>query len=148
MDLTRARCEIEVLALRYAIHDADVAWEAEALAAHHLLDRAPQYEVEDPGRFTEEWAAAHGKFHRALLHGCGTRRILAAATALRDSAELYRRWSVPLGRDHARDIRSEHKALLDAAVGRDAETACDLLARHIRRTTDKLLPVLDASRPG
>jgi len=145
VDLTRARCDIEVLALQYAILDGDVAWEAAALAAHHLLDRAPQFEVGDPGRFTEEWAAAHGAFHRALMNGCGNRRILAAATALRDSAELYRRWSVPLGGDHARDIRSEHKALLDAAVGRDVETACDLLTRHIWRTTDKLLPVLDPS---
>ena len=142
LDLTEARCEIETLALRLAIAAGDVAWEAEAVAAHHVLERTPMYDPDGSPGFTEEWAAAHALFHQALLDGCHNRRVLTIATSLRDSAELYRRWSVPLGRDRKRDISGEHRALLDATIARDAATACALLRQHIQRTTDKLLPVL------
>jgi DNA-binding GntR family transcriptional regulator len=73
-----------------------------------------------------------------LLDGCRNSRILATATALRDSAELYRQWSAPQ-HDRGRDIAAEHKAILDASVERHAELACELLAAHIQRTTDALL---------
>lgn len=145
-DLTAARCEIEVLALRYAIRDGDVDWEAGAVAAHHVLERARQYEPDDPGRFSEEWAVAHERFHRAALAGCGNRRILATATAMRDSAELYRRWSTPL-HDRARDVADEHRATLAAVIARDEDLAADLLRFHIQRTTDRLLAG-EASEPG
>jgi DNA-binding GntR family transcriptional regulator len=53
-------------------------------------------------------------------------------------AELYRRWSVDLDETATRDSAAEHKALLDAALARDAELAVDLLATQIRTTHDGL----------
>lgn len=144
IDLTAARCEIEVLALRYAIADGDVAWEGAAVAALHILERIPAFDTEDPSRQSDEWAAAHDTFHLALLSGCKNRRILATAVALRDAAELYRRWSAPL-HDRDRDIRGEHRALLEAAVSREADEAAEVLRSHIQRTTDKLLPALEVT---
>ena len=138
VDLTDARCEIEVLALKYAIAGGDLGWEGRVVAAHHRLERTPQYDPADPARFSEDWVLAHGEYHQALLDGCTNNRILATATMLRDSAELYRRWSAPL-HDRDRDIAGEHRAILDAAVGRDSGRACELLCTHIRRTTDALL---------
>ena len=138
LDLTQARCEIEVLALRYAIESGDVTWESDAVAAHHRLDRTPMYDAEDPARFSEDWVDAHHRFHSALLAGCSNARILAVANSLRDSGELYRRWSAPL-HDKKRDIAGEHRAILDAVVARNADLASALLATHIRRTTDKLI---------
>lgn len=137
-DLTEARCEIEVLALRYAIVGGDLGWESAVVAAHHRLERTPMYDDDDPGRFSDDWVIAHAAFHQALLDGCTNTRILATATALRDSAELYRQWSAPQ-RDRNRDIAAEHQAILNAAVGRDAELASRLLTSHIQRTTDALL---------
>lgn len=142
VELTEARREMEGLALTYAIRDGDVAWEAEVLATHHVLEHTPSYQEDDPGRFSDEWATAHAAFHNALLAGCGNRRILSAAMALRDAADLYRRWSVPLGNDRERDIPAEHAGLMQAALERNAELACERLAQHIQRTTDKLIPVL------
>lgn len=141
-DLTEARCEIEVLALRYAVDRGDLAWESAVVAAHHRLGRTPMYAPADPGRFNDEWVLAHAAFHQALLDGCTNRRILATASALRDSAELYRQWSAPQ-HDRKRDIAAEHKAILDAAVSRDADLACKLLTAHIQRTTYALLSPLD-----
>jgi DNA-binding GntR family transcriptional regulator len=145
-DLTDARCEIEVLALRYAINNADVGWEAQAVSAHHILDRTPMYDAADPARFSEQWVEAHATFHDALLHGCPNRRIRTVALSLRESAELYRRWSAPL-HDRDRDIAAEHRAIIDAIVARDVDLASGLLCTHIRRTTDKLLEA-DQTQPA
>lgn len=138
VDLTDARCEFEVVALRYAMSHGDVTWESVAIAAHHRLARTPMYEDDAPMRFTEEWVDAHNNYHSALMAGCTNRRILAVANNLRDSAELYRRWSGPVY-DKSRDIAGEHRAILDAVVNRDTDLAAGLLTAHIRRTTDKLL---------
>lgn len=142
-DLTDARLEIEVAALRHSIRDGDVAWEARAVAAHHVLERAPVLEANASDRFSEEWATAHSAFHQALLSGCSNRRLLSSAASLRDSAELYRRWSIPFGRDKTRDSHGEHRALLDAAVNRNVEAAAELLREHISRTTYTQLPQFD-----
>lgn len=136
-DLTTARVEIEVLALRYALRNGDTEWEALLVAAHHRMATTPQY-GDDPQRFAEPWAKAHGAFHNALLAGCANRRILTAALSLRDSAELYWRWSAPHF-DRDRDIAQEHRDILDASIGRDTGRACELLSKHICRTTESLL---------
>lgn len=136
--LTEARCAIESLVLREAVEHGGVSWESEALAAHHRLERTPQMAADDPDRVTEEWAAVHAAYHRSLLAGCPNPRLLAVATSLRDSAELYRRWSVPLGRE-GRDIAAEHRAMLDAVLAHDADAAAAVLVEHIRHTTDVLL---------
>jgi DNA-binding GntR family transcriptional regulator len=141
-DLTEARCEIEVLALRYAVARGDLSWESAVVAAHHRLERTPMYLADDPQRFNDDWVSAHAAFHQALLNGCTNTRILATATALRDSAELYRQWSAPQ-HDRERDIAAEHQAILAAAVARQADSACELLASHIQRTTDALLTTAD-----
>ena len=60
------------------------------------------------------------------------------ALSLRDAAELYRRWSRPIGHDQDRDVRSEHRALVDAALRGDASEAVRLLEEHLRRTTRAL----------
>lgn len=141
--LTEARIGIETLVLRSAIESGDVSWESGALAAHHTLHRTPQQEPDDPQRMSEAWAAAHGAFHAALLNGCPNPRLLGIALALRDSAELYRRWSVPVGHDEDRDVTGEHRQILDAALARDAERATTYLAGHLERTASVLLAAAD-----
>jgi DNA-binding GntR family transcriptional regulator len=140
-DLTTARCAIEGLAIRMAAEAGDVQWESEIVAAHHVLSRAPQFADPKTGEFTEEWAEAHRRFHLALIQACPNRRILAAAQSLRDSAELYRRWSASVGQDRKRDLAREHRELLDLCLARDAEGAQTALANHLRRTSAPLLQV-------
>jgi len=139
--LTDARVQIETLVVRSAIDSADLAWESSVLAAHHTLVRTPQQDPEDPQRMSEAWASAHATYHATLLDGCPNPRLRAMALALRDSAELYRRWSVPVGHDNSRDVGSEHAALLAAALARDAEGATTVLTEHLRRTARVLLDV-------
>lgn len=116
-----------------------MAWEASAVATHHLLDRTPMTEPDDPRRVTDAWSEVHEDFHIALLSGCPNRRLLSIACSLRQEAELYRRWSVSLGHEPDRDIAGEHRAILQAALDRDADLAAERLRDHIAHTAQLLI---------
>jgi DNA-binding GntR family transcriptional regulator len=144
-ELTEARYELETLTLRLAVTNGDVNWESRLIAAHHLLARSPQLDPDDPERLSDAWVTAHVEFHAALLDGCANQRLKSIAATMRASAELYRRWSVPLGRESGRDIPAEHAGILEAAVARDVPQAVARLTEHIQRTTDILLTCQDAT---
>jgi DNA-binding GntR family transcriptional regulator len=138
-ELTVARMELESLVFRLSVLEGDMSWEAGAVAAHHVLERAPFTADGNPSQLSEEWSQAHAAFHVALLAGCGNRRLQEMALKLREEAELYRRWSVSLGQEPRRDIAGEHRALLDAALARDPELAAERLADHISHTARLLI---------
>ncbi|MFI6170768.1 GntR family transcriptional regulator [Nocardia sp. NPDC051052] len=138
-ELTQARAEIESLVLRLSVSAGDMRWEADAVAAHHLLARTTYLDPADPDRLTDEWSQAHAAFHHALLAGCPNQRLLGTAQSLRQEAELYRQWSVSLGNEPDRDVAAEHRALLDAVLARDADHAQDLLRDHIAHTAQLLI---------
>lgn len=136
--LTETRCAIEGLVLGMSVAQGDVEWETRVIATHYRLSRTPQMESNDHQRVSDEWAVVHADYHRALLSGCRNPRLLSIALKLRDSAELYRRWSVPLG-EEKRDVADEHRNLRDAATARNAELAKVLLCDHIELTSQLLL---------
>jgi DNA-binding GntR family transcriptional regulator len=140
--LTDARTAIETLVLGQAVEHGGLTWEAEVLAAHHRLERTPQMAADDPSRLSDDWTTAHAAYHHAVLAGCPNPRLLAIAESLRDAAELYRQWSVPLGHAH-RDIAGEHRAILDAILDHDPDAATSALAAHIQKTTNVLLEQAD-----
>ncbi|SDI18580.1 DNA-binding transcriptional regulator, GntR family [Sinosporangium album] len=142
LDLTEARIEVETLVFRMSVTHGNVRWEADLVAAHHVLERTP-FPDGEPAHVSlvETWAVAHTVFHRALFAGCPNRRLTETARALREEAELYRHWSLPAARAADRDHAGEHRALLDAALDRDADRAADLLRAHIAHTTDLLIGV-------
>lgn len=137
-DLTTARVELEGLVLRMSIEHGDIAWESEVVAAHHALDRTSMESDGDPVVMSEEWTQAHSRFHEALLSACPNQRLRGMALSLRDAAELYRRWSRPIGHDDTRDVQGEHRALAAAALRGDATEAVRMLEEHLRRTTRAL----------
>jgi DNA-binding GntR family transcriptional regulator len=121
-----------------SIEHGDIAWESELVAAHHALDRTTMETDGDPVLMSEEWTLAHSRFHTALLAACPNQRLRTMALSLRDAAELYRRWSRPVGHDEDRDVPGEHRALVGAALRGDAGEAVRLLEEHLRRTTRAL----------
>lgn len=139
-DLTASRLILEPLALRSAIADGDVDWESSVLAAHHRLSRTEVRDPDDPLRLSDAWVVEHASFHQALTDGCTNRRLRELASSLRGAAELYRRWSLPLGNlAEERDVAAEHDALVAAVIARDVELAVELLTAHISKTTNLLL---------
>ena len=141
-ELTEARMDIEALILRRSVERGDLAWEAALVAAHHRLVGTPL--VLADGALNNTWFTVHEEFHHALLLGCGNSRMLDVATELRDAGNIYMRWSGSVGHDYGRDVAREHRELLEAALARDADTAAEVLARHIDRTAAALRPLIES----
>jgi DNA-binding GntR family transcriptional regulator len=148
LDLTVARSEIEGLALRHAIAHGDLAWETEIVAALYALERTPleQVDVAQPlsQPVSDDWIAAHRRFHQALIAACPNHRLRAVASTLRDAAELYRHWSKRAETD-TRDRDGEHRRIVDAVLARDADLATRLLDEHLRTTAGLLVDLDDAA---
>lgn len=138
-ELTQARLEIEPLVLGLSIEAGDLAWEAQAVAAFHVLERTPLMDAEDPVRVSDKWATAHVAFHSALLAACPNRRLVRLALSLREEAGLYQFWSVSLQTEPDRDGVDEHRAILEATVARDVPAAQARLREHLAHTTRLLL---------
>ncbi|WP_345412260.1 GntR family transcriptional regulator [Pseudonocardia xishanensis] len=130
--LTEARVLVESTALRAAIEHGDLQWESTLVAAHHTL--AGSRSMDDDGAIQDDWMRAHWNFHHCLLSACPNRRLLQIADQFRDATEMYRCWSGPLGDEPDRDVAGEHRGILEATVGRDAELAVRLLTEHYEHT--------------
>jgi GntR family carbon starvation induced transcriptional regulator len=141
-DLTRTRIAIEQMCLRSAIAHGDVEWETSIVAAYHRLHRVPIVVTDTASRLNGGWVAAHTTFHAALAAGCDSPWLINLRTMLYAQSERYRHLSFALGREN-RDVDAEHKAILDACLGRDPDLACRLIDDHLKKTTD----ILAASPP-
>ena len=132
-DLTRTRLIVEREALREAMRLGDDAWEAAVVAAGHALALADQRVGTQPVALDEDWSSRHRSFHLALYAGARSPMLQALVSDLFDAAERYRRFSAR-HRKGPRAKRSEHQALQNAVLARDAERAVGLLAAHIAST--------------
>ena len=132
-DITEARIAIESLCLHQSLQRGDLSWESAVVAAWHRLSRLSETEEGRSQHLSEPWARAHADFHASLVGACGNEWLLRMRATLYEQSERYRRMSVPLARDK-RDVPSEHKALFDAVMARDAQRAVAALEVHLRTT--------------
>lgn len=145
LDLTRTRIEIESLCLRQAIAHGDVEWETRIVAAAHRMERLQRSASDPEARVSEDWNQAHGEFHEALVGACPSAWLHKMRKLLYEQSERYRRLSVPLDNDQ-RDVRDEHRGLMEAALRRDQTAALQKLEKHLLATTEIILrsPLLQA----
>ena len=120
---------MEEIALRRAVAEGDASWEASVLATAHRLRRTTRIVDGIPNL---EWLSQHELFHRALVSGAGSPRLLALNSQLYHQLERYRllAWNV----DRNRDVDAEHQALVDAALDRDTESLVALARAHFQKT--------------
>lgn len=139
LGVTKSRVWIETLALRFAMATGDRNWEAEILAAEHRLSGCPVYTVEaGMPMFNEAWQTPHRAFHAALVSVATSPHILRFREHLYDLSDRYRRLSGQVA-NSTRDIVSEHKALAEATLARDAGQAVELMTEHLVGTTRLIL---------
>ncbi|MBB5134624.1 DNA-binding GntR family transcriptional regulator [Thermocatellispora tengchongensis] len=131
-EIAEARRTVEPAMLRLAIERGDVDWEARVRAAHHRLVRTPPYVPEEGEHYSSAWSEAHRVFHRTLLEGCGNPVLMDTFDRLWTASELARRWAALRTPD--RDGIAEHRLLEETALTRDADTAAEVLARHLTLT--------------
>ena len=137
-DITAARLHIECKAMADSIRQGDVEWESRVLAAHHRLDRLTL--VEGPERILKpEWENAHEVFHQALISSCNSPTLLRLCSSLRDQTARYRFLAMRYDETTVRDVPHEHRQLMEAALAKDIDRACQLLCCHYQTTTDSVL---------
>jgi DNA-binding GntR family transcriptional regulator len=137
-DLLEVRMDVEASCLRRSIARGDAAWEAEIIAAMHLLSKAPLPTGLHDRDVVVEWETCHRRFHFALVAACGSQWLLRFWNILTDQSERYR--SIRLFR-HAkseaavRDINGEHRAIMEAVLARDPNRAIELMREHLEATS-------------
>lgn len=134
-EISELRILLETQAVRDSIANADDAWENRLVASHHQLakqeSRLPEHRQDE--RYLSDWEARNAEFHDAMVSACTNMwlrrfRAMVFAHSVRYRRIVVREEIIP------RDVRAEHQALFDAAIGRDVETTLRLTADHIRNS--------------
>ena len=148
-ELVKTRIWLETLALRESIRNATEDWEEQLVLAYHRLARTHRRLPAEAGReLSEEWELRHKEFHMLLLDRCGSGWLLGFCSTMMDQAVRYRSLSMNVHPSIQRreGAPAEHQALLNAAIDRDADRACGLLADHYTATLEGLRGVIGQDR--
>ena len=129
-DIYQARAKIESLCIEMAFQKGDDHWEANALAASHRLNKYSESEQID----MEEWQNRHSEFHKSLVAGCMSPRLLQIRHSLYEKSTRYRNLWLKENISNTENLginQKEHSELLDLALNRDTEGATRLIEDHI-----------------
>jgi GntR family carbon starvation induced transcriptional regulator len=134
-DLSETYARIEELALRLAIEKGDANWEAKIAGQFHLLSKLEQ--SAEPISWSD-WLPVNAAFHRAIVEGCNSDALLELRDSLVNRMHLHFRmmYNMP---GWAEVNHLEHKAIYDAVMARDADSAVSLLHNHILGSLDEQL---------
>ncbi|ADZ72007.1 GntR family transcriptional regulator [Polymorphum gilvum] len=146
-DLQEARRAIEIRLLSRAIDRGGEDWEAQIVAAHHLLAKAPAPFANATVAEVGVWEARHDAFHAALLAGAEAPWLAAFAAQVAEQLRRHHRFMLRApevaarlaapGNDALRQIFADHlglahhSALMEATLARDTARAEALLIEHI-----------------
>lgn len=143
-DAMDVRILIEAEALRRAIARGDDAWETEVVASFHALDllsRRLEGAVAPADADLAELEARHRDFHLALLHACGSPRLLDLFHHLHAETQRYRLLTFQPARGRTRrDLSREHREIMQATLDRREDEAVELLTQHYHRTAEAIHP--------
>lgn len=141
-ELIKTRCWLEETAIRESIAAGDDAWEERLVLAFHRLSKTPRSADEVTYAINPDWEVLHRAFHLALIGACGSRWLMSYCEQLNDLADRYRQLAVRVTYPRRNEL-DEHKAIMDAAVARDADKAVEVLMDHYRRTADIIRDSVD-----
>jgi DNA-binding GntR family transcriptional regulator len=119
-----------------AIEKGDDFWEASIVARFHEMSKRSSHTPSGP--LDAEWERRHDAYHRALYSACGLRWLISFCQILAERSFRYRHLLLEAV-DRTRDHRSEHEAVMQAALARDKTLAVSLLQEHYTRTAQTLL---------
>ncbi len=130
------RALVEGEAIRLSVQRISDATLAEAEACCRAFEDEPD---------SAQWGRLNRLFHYSLYRDCGRPYYLGIVSKALDQISRYLRAQLVLthGRDRA---RVEHRAILGAAIRRDADRAADLTRTHILGAGQSLIKVLQAQR--
>ena len=130
-EVTCLRAELEPLALRLAMRNGGLDWEADVMGRLYRLNHTER-RPDDPDSVAA-WEAAHNQFHIALIHRCDMPLLMKFHGILMDMNDRYRHLFLRIQADQSMLI-AEHTAIAEAATQRREDEAIALLTEHIRKT--------------
>ncbi|MCB5176929.1 GntR family transcriptional regulator [Microvirga lenta] len=127
-EIAALRQLLECRALEQSFRAGDVEWEGRVVAAHHRLARMEERMARGDRTSTEEWKQYDWQFHQALISACGSKMLIDTHAAVFDKYLRYQMIALSYRGEIA---AREHAELLESALRRDAEEACEVLRRHV-----------------
>ncbi len=132
------RCALEDMALRQSIAKRNQAWEERVVLSHHHMTRGQ-------GSGDEAFEDLHKAFHMTLLELCEGPILRKFCSQLYDLNIRYRYLAGQSDQYKRRDVSSEHRDIMDAAISGDADLASDHLLSHYRKTGAFLADLFDGT---
>lgn len=127
-DVAAMRLLLETYALPLSFAAGDLEWESQVVAAHHKLAAMERRMMGGESKEAELWKRYDREFHQALIAASGSQTLLDLYGRVFDQYLRYQMVAVVFRGEIAAE---EHRMLLDCALRRDADRACDVLARHV-----------------
>lgn len=147
LDIAGTRSLLSCRAMTLAIERGDDDWEAQVVAAYHRLDKIAAPMKREPLEYRDEWDRRNRDFHIALEAACGSPWLLKLSALAVSQSERYRRHTI--GYDRLLPaVQDDHAAIMHAALTRDAEQACRLLAEHIESGAQRVLKAMRKRAAG
>ncbi len=144
-DLMSTRRIVEHACLRAAIERGDALWEAEIVAAMHLLSRTKLPASPQDRAAATTWETHHRRFHTALIAACGSSWMLRFWNMLVDHSERYRKIRLLHHEEtlaEVRDVNAEHQRIMAAVLARDSDLATSLMDAHLTATEKSVARLL------
>lgn len=127
-EIAALRLLLETHALEQSFAQGDMEWEARLVSAHYKLASLERLMATGDASRAEDWKRYDWEFHQALISACGSKLLIETHSVIFDKYLRYQMVAL----SYRGDVASrEHQALLDAALGRDADAAKRILAAHI-----------------
>jgi DNA-binding GntR family transcriptional regulator len=138
-DITEMRITLELKALRKSILTGGDDWESNVVASYYQLSKL---ETVDISKNLAQWDKRNQVFHSSLISACSSKWLMHFHNILYDQHRRYRNISLS-DRGAKRDVHSEHERIYEAALSRDADTACKETEKHIRLTAERTIQILE-----
>jgi GntR family transcriptional regulator, carbon starvation induced regulator len=137
IDIAALRKMLEVSALKMSLARGGDRWVREIRRVHEIFSRLSQKAGNDDP-ISDAWEAYHREFHFSLISECGSPTLLNFWSQLHDRFDRYRRLALPSG-SYMAGTASDHDAIMEAVIRRDAARAGALVSDHIQSITDVVL---------
>lgn len=131
-ELTHLRVMLEQEGASKSIARGGLEWEADLTAAHHKLAHieGKASQLYDITPLVQMCCDCEFAFHAALLAACGSAELQLLHHEIYDRHRLQVMLSIGNFGFRLGNIE-EHRAILDAALNRDAKTCTDLIKKHL-----------------
>lgn len=135
-DVASMRLLLETYALPLSFAAGDLEWESRVVAAHYKLAVMERRMMAGETAGMELWKRYDREFHQTLIEACGSQTLLDLYGGVFDQYLRYQMVAVVFRGEIAAE---EHRLLLDCALTRNAERACEVLGRHVNGCVDYTL---------